>query len=366
MTDREGRADDFVSYKRVEPGDIVVNRMRAFEGGAGISAYRGIVSGDYAVLRTRAGLDARFLHHLIRSPWFVGQIIARLRGIGNVEVGNVRTPRINIEDLGDIVVSLPAPPEQRSIAAYLDRETARINTMVEKTNRQIAAVDERFRQLCDDVLWADVRDSRRTTARRLRFIAEVNPDSGRHERLTDDDEVTFMPLEAVWPRSHADFTRRRPWAEARVGFTRFAEGDVLLPKITPTFQAGRAAVAEGLVAGLGAGTTELHIIRPRPDISAHYLAYVLNSRPFLEAGEAAMYGVAGQRRVPDALVRDFRVPIPDFAEQRRRTEQLDAWADHAETTIRLLKRRVGLLLERRQAVSAAALTGHLDIPRVAA
>jgi type I restriction enzyme S subunit len=125
MTDRESRADEFTAYKRVARRDVVINRMRAFEGGAGVSSVDGMVSADYAVLRTGRQLDPRFFHHLIRSEWFVGEMTARLRGIGSAELGNVRTPRINVEDLGDIVVTLPPIGEQRAIADYLDSETAR-------------------------------------------------------------------------------------------------------------------------------------------------------------------------------------------------------------------------------------------------
>jgi type I restriction enzyme S subunit len=80
ITDLEARADDFLNYKRVEPGDLVINRMRAFEGGAGLSMHRGMVSSDYAVLRTTDVLDARFFHHLIRSRWFVGEMSRAFAG----------------------------------------------------------------------------------------------------------------------------------------------------------------------------------------------------------------------------------------------------------------------------------------------
>lgn len=144
-TDREARADEFSNYKLVEPNDLVINRMRAFEGGVGVSAYAGIVSSDYAVLRARPNLEPRYLHHLFRSTWFVGEMTARLRGIGSAEQGNVRTPRINVEDLGNIVVPMPALPGQRFIADYLDAEIARIDATVRARRRQLELMEEASR-----------------------------------------------------------------------------------------------------------------------------------------------------------------------------------------------------------------------------
>lgn len=359
LTDRESRADDFALYKRVANGDVVINRMRAFEGGAGISPVDGMVSSDYAVLRTGPRLDARFFHHLIRSKWFVGEMTARLRGIGNVDAGNVRTPRINVADLRDIRIALPGLDEQKAIAHFLDHQVSRLDQLIDATIRELAVSEERLRASITSLIWGQRKVGHAVPARRVRLHAAVNPETRDHRRLRDDDQVTFLPLEAVWPRDQLDVSRVRSWAEVRTGFTRFLEGDVLLPKITPTFQAGRAAVARGLTGGIGAGTTELHILRPGQDLSPEFLAYVLNSTPFLQAGEAAMYGVAGQRRVPDEVVRDFRLPVPSLPEQREMVEELDLRSVHAKRVRALLERRASTLRERRQALISAAVTGEL-------
>ena len=72
----------------------------------------GLVSPDYAVLRPSSRGFAGYLHHLLRSPWFVGQMERLLRGIGSAEQGNVRTPRVNWDDLRTVV---PSPPLTLSV-----------------------------------------------------------------------------------------------------------------------------------------------------------------------------------------------------------------------------------------------------------
>ncbi|WFF05134.1 restriction endonuclease subunit S [Micromonospora sp. WMMD1076] len=130
-------------------------------------------------------------------------------------------------------------------------------------------------------------------------------------------------MEAVWADARLDVTRVTLKSDAATGYTRFQDGDVLLPKITPTFEAGRSVLISGLRNGVGAGTTELHVLRPTREIDPRYLTYITQSRPFLKLGEAEMYGVAGQKRVPDDFVRDFRVDLPAVEEQRRIADFLD-------------------------------------------
>ena len=79
-----------------------------------------------------------------RSAWFIGEMASRLRGIGNTENGAVRTPRINPEDLGDISVAFPSPEEQRCIADFLDVETGRIDTLVDKKRHLLTLLEERI------------------------------------------------------------------------------------------------------------------------------------------------------------------------------------------------------------------------------
>lgn len=130
MSNLETRADDISDYKRVQPGDVVLNRMRAFQGAVGISRAGGLVTPEYMVLRATTAADAGFLNHLVKSAWFVSEMSSRLRGIGTAEQGNVRTPRIYWDALGAIDVMVPNLEEQRTIAHFLDRETARIDEVI--------------------------------------------------------------------------------------------------------------------------------------------------------------------------------------------------------------------------------------------
>jgi type I restriction enzyme, S subunit len=147
VTEDLPRADDFATYKTCLPGDIVLNRMRAFQGGVGVAHERGIVSPDYTVLRPGPRVTPEFLHHVVRSHWFVSEMSARLRGIGSVDQGNVRTPRINWADLRSIVIPVPSIAEQTDFSNRLTETVWRVARSRSAVDAQLALLNERRRAL---------------------------------------------------------------------------------------------------------------------------------------------------------------------------------------------------------------------------
>lgn len=142
-TDKLSRAEDLRNYKVCLAGDIVVNRMRAFQGALGVAPEDGTVSPDYAVLRGVRGMDPHWAAEMMRTKAFVGEITLRLRGIGGTDSGNVRTPRINVADLLDIRVDVPNSMTQEVEIEEVRVETARIDALVAKAEEHIALAKER-------------------------------------------------------------------------------------------------------------------------------------------------------------------------------------------------------------------------------
>ncbi|MBL0171689.1 MAG: hypothetical protein IPP90_13375 [Gemmatimonadaceae bacterium] len=104
--------------------------------------------------------------------------------------------------------------------------------------------------------------------------------------------------------------------EKSKAYTHFAEGDVALAKITPCFKNGKSTVFRNLTNGIGAGTTELHVVRPIIVVPEYVLAY-LKSPSFVNEGIPRMTGTAGQKRVPSDYFANTPLPLPPLAEQHR-------------------------------------------------
>ena len=185
----------------------------------------------------------------------------------------------------------------------------------------------------------------------LRRLAEVNPSSQAFDQLSADTEVLFLPLEAVWSDDRADLTRRASKSAVDTGYTRFQADDTVCPKVTPTFQAGRAMRAPEV----GAGTTELHILRPRPGVDPRWITYAVRSKHFLDEGVTAFQGVAGLQRVPPEFVANFRVAHVSADEQRRIADFLDDRVTRIDQIITARLRQVSLVEQAGQSVADEVL-----------
>ena len=151
--------------------------------------------------------------------------------------------------------------------------------------------------------------------------AVINP---RNTAL-DDTQASFVPMTLIgsaFNDKHQD--EKRLWKEIKQGFTHFADGDIGVAKITPCFENSKACVFENLESGLGAGTTELHIVRPvKNTLNPRYVLAYLKSPRFLALGESKMTGTAGQKRLPKDFVESNPFPLPPLTEQHSIVAKVD-------------------------------------------
>ena len=196
--------------------------------------------------------------------------------------------------------------------------------------------------------------------KRLRFVADLNPSKSEVSHLAADTEVSFLPMEAIGEDGSLELDRVRPLADVQTGYTFFRDGDVTIAKITPCFENGKGAAMRDLCNGIGFGTTELIVTRPKAtQTTSAYLQWLFTSRPFRKAGEAFMYGAGGQKRVPDDFVRDFAIGFPPLPEQRHIVTFLDREAAKIDALVEEQRRLIELLKEKRQAVISRAVTKGL-------
>ena len=170
----------------------------------------------------------------------------------------------------------------------------------------------------NDDLPFDIPDSWRWV--RLKDVFIINP----RNKLDDDLDVSFIPMPLIddgYSGKHA--TDVRHWKEVKNGFTHFAEGDVGVAKITPCFENRKSTVFENLTNGYGAGTTELHVLRPfGNNIFVRYLLAYIKSDYFVEKGKQTFTGDVGQQRISKAYVENAYFPLPPVKEQERIVQQI--------------------------------------------
>ena len=148
---------------------------------------------------------------------------------------------------------------------------------------------------------------------RLGKLYQINP------RIIADDNTmsSFVPMEKIEPGMKGTFTFEiLPWGKAKKGHTQFADGDVAFAKFSPCFENGKSMLVRGLKNGIGAGTTELIILR-QPSVLQKYTFYIICSSDFIQKGTHTYSGTVGQQRISMDFVRNYPVPLPPVDVQQR-------------------------------------------------
>ena len=153
---------------------------------------------------------------------------------------------------------------------------------------------------------------------RLSDIVLINPKN----HVPDNTMAAFIPMERIDPTFLSSYSYvERKWGEIKQGFTHFSDGDVAFAKITPCFQNRKSMILNNLPNGIGAGTTELKVLRPyRNTLSVEYLLFFLESPYFVE--EAIFKGTANQQRIMSGYMESKLFPLPPLEEQKRISKKI--------------------------------------------
>jgi type I restriction enzyme S subunit len=229
-------------------------------------------------------------------------------------VQRLRQMIYNLAITGDLTQQLADDGDAESLLRDIERAKARL--IEEKAFKRSPKLENQPLlppaniKLADSWRWS-----------RLVDIGEINPKN----KAADDTLASFISMSGV-PQIHSGSleAEQYPWGQIKKGFTHFADGDVVLAKITPCFENGKAAVVTGLTNGIGAGTTELHVVRPLHGLIEPGYVYIFLRSPYFTAeGENNMTGTAGQKRLPTEYFATRLLPLPPIAEQKRIVAKVD-------------------------------------------
>ena len=153
---------------------------------------------------------------------------------------------------------------------------------------------------------------------RVSSLFQINP-----KVVAKDDAIAaFIPMEAISAGYGSDFRYyEKKWKEIKSGYTSFADNDIAFAKITPCFQNRKSVIFKGLPNGIGAGTTELKILRTYGEtLNRWFVLYFLESPYFID--EAIFKGTANQQRIIVGYLENKLFPLPSLAEQERIVEKV--------------------------------------------
>jgi len=150
----------------------------------------------------------------------------------------------------------------------------------------------------------------------LGSVSQINPK--KPQDLDPDTLCSFVPMEYV-----DDYfgiiteAATRHVKQVEKGYTYFHNWDVLFAKITPCMENGKCAIARNLVNGVGFGSTEFHVVRPKHNVMPEWIFYFLRQHSTRQEAARHMTGTAGQQRVPTRFLQEVMIPLPPLPDQKR-------------------------------------------------
>ena len=191
-------------------------------------------------------------------------------------------------------------------------------------------------------------------------VVEINPSKPKKETLHSGAMVAFLPMASVDAiAGQITKVEQKEFGACLKGFTSFSNGDVIMAKITPCMENGKAARVVSLPNGFGFGSTEFHVLRPFGSIDQSYLFYFIRQSHFRKEAERQMRGVVGQKRVPPEYLRESNLPLPPLPEQHRIVAKIEELFSDLDAGIESLRKAKEQLKTYRQSVLKWAFEGKL-------
>lgn len=172
---------------------------------------------------------------------------------------------------------------------------------------------------------------------KLGEVCELNPPKNEVKEFQGD--VSFVPM-AILNENDMRFypEEQRHIGDVYSGYTYFKDNDVLLAKVTPCFENGKSGMAEGLINGIGFGSSEFYVLRANTEkIMPQFIYYVVHSRDFITRGKSNMTGTGGLQRLTKEFVLSYTILLPSLEKQQQIVENINEEMTIIEQNKRLIE-----------------------------
>ena len=362
-----------------DPGDILFGKLRPYLAKAYLAESSGEAVGDFHVMRPSANSFARFIQYQILNRDFISLVDGSTYGS--------KMPRASWEFVGGMEVTAPPLPEQRTIADFLDRETAKIDALVEEQRGLIGLLKEKRQALISHAVTkglpgvasaktglnpkAKLKDSgiewlgmvpEGWRIERVKTVSTFTTSGPRgwSERVGDEGAI-FVQSGDLDDAMGVDFSGAKRvliTADAESLRTKLCNGDIVVC-ITGA-KTGNVAVC-AIVPEDAYVNQHLCLIRPGAMVQPGFLGLVLKSIVGQTHFTLSQYGLKQGLSLED--VREAPVFVPPLSEQRAIVTFLDAETAKLDALVAEAEGVIALLQERRSALISAAVTGGIDVSK---
>jgi len=365
------RAESLVGYKKCNKNDLVMNIMLAWRRGLGVTKYDGIVSPAYSVFRFYKNASPDYMHYLLRTDIYTGHFKTRSTGVIDSRL------RLYPESFGNVSILLPPIPEQNKIVNFLDHETAKIDTLIEKQQQLVKLLKEKRQAVISDAVTKGLNPNAPMHDSGVEWLGEV-PEHWDVKRLRylgtcqNGINIGAEYFGSGYPFvSYGDAYKNEVLPKSVIGLVQSTEidretysvlaGDVIFTRTSETIDE------------IGFSSTCLSTIE-----NASFAGFLIRFRPkhnVLEAGFSKYYfrnilmriffikemNLVTRASLSQDLLKKLPVTLPSLKEQRQIAEFLDEKSSVFSKLTENAKSAIQLMKERRTALISAAVTGKIDV-----
>lgn len=343
-------SEDLNSYQLVQRGDLVVNKMKAWQGSFAISDFQGVVSPAYFVYKATHKENSKFLHYLLRSSAYLAHYNRISSGV-RIGQWDLDPAKFNVTGIG-----IPPRSEQDAIVEFLDRELLEIDTLLGKFQSLQNLATERL-QASFSHLTVEPETSSEWTVRKIGHLFRV---IGSGTTPTAGDDSNFVG-QTPWVttgelRENTIYeTEKYVSAKALRDFSALR----IFPKGSMVMALYGATIGRIAFLGVDATVNQACCVMAEPiEVEPRFVYYALQgSKSRLLA--AAVGG--GQPNISQEIVRQFRIALPPLSEQRRIAEELDKRVRLSNQLNHTLNATIAGLVQRRHSLISSAVTGKIDL-----
>jgi len=363
-----------IGYQSVRKGDLVIHAMDGFAGAIGVSDSDGKCSPVYSICLPRKDQEANvhYYAYLLRHMALSGFIQSLSKGIRE------RSTDFRFNVFADLFLPLPTHQEQRTIADFLDTQTARIDAAIDEQRRLIDLLHERRAALISHAvtkgLDPDVPMSDSGVEwigeipvhwqiKQLRHIAE-SLQTGPFGSQLHSSDYAANGIPVINPSHMQDGHIEPDWETAvddetfdRLRHHELLVGDIVFAR---RGELGRCALVTSIETGWLCGTGSL---RMRPKLALVYPLFL--NRMLSTSGIAEWLSLESVGTTMDnlntSILARLPLPIPPHGEQHTIAAHLDRETAKIDAAVAEIETSIAHLEEYRAALIAAAVTGKIDV-----
>ena len=313
-----------------ERDDVLFGKLRPYLAKAWVAEFSGRCSTELLVMEP-AEIDPGFLRYVCLWSEFVDTVDASTFGS--------KMPRADWNFIGNVAVPVPERSRQRAICEYLDRETARLDTLVAEIIGSLDLLSEKRSALIASIISG-------YSTQRLKYVVQL-----RRSRIYRSGDSLYVGLENIEPRTGKLLNNLLASTSSLTNT--FERNDVLFGKLRPYL--AKAWVAEFR----GRCSSELLVMEP-VRIDPGFLRYVCLGSEFVDTVDASTFGSKMPRADWD-FIGNVAVPVPERSEQRAVCNYLDRETARLDTLVTETSGLLELLSEKRSALIAAVITGKKTV-----